>query len=112
MSWPRAEDDEDSAGTFARFRSSSRSSEGDFERFAKSIDRSLAVFSLGFCKKGEGALFFYDAGQRKLYDQVERLTVMRRSTDSRKASSSARDFRISASLEILIRIVKAFFAMG
>ena len=37
---------------------------------------------------------------------------MRRSTDSRKASSSARDFRISASLEMLIRIVKAFFAMG
>lgn len=115
MSWPRAEDDEDSAGTFTRFRPSSRSSEGDFERFAKSIDRSLAVFSLGFCKKREGALFLdarEDAGQRKLYDQVERLTVMRRSTDSRKASSSARDFRISASLEMLIRIVKAFFAMG
>lgn len=48
-----------------------------------------------------------------IIDQVEeRLTVMRRSTDSRKASSSARDFRISASLEMLIRIVKAFFAMG
>lgn len=44
--------------------------------------------------------------------QVGGLTVMRRSTDSRKASSSARDFRISASLEMLIRIVKAFFAMG
>lgn len=66
-------------------------------------------------KNVRGAFFFdarEDAGQRKLYDQVERLTVMRRSTDSRKASSSARDFRISASLEILIRIVKAFFAMG
>lgn len=37
---------------------------------------------------------------------------MRRSTDSRKASSSARNFRISASLEMLIRIVKAFFAIG
>lgn len=37
---------------------------------------------------------------------------MRRSTDSRNASSSARDLRISASLEMLIRIVKAFFAMG
>lgn len=58
MSWPRADDDEDSAGTFARLRSSSRSREGDFERFAKSIDRSLAVFSLGFCKQREGAPFF------------------------------------------------------
>lgn len=58
MSWPRAEDDEDSAGTFARLRSSSRSREGDFERFAKSIDRSLAVFSLGFCKKREGGGLF------------------------------------------------------
>lgn len=37
---------------------------------------------------------------------------MRRSTDSRKASSSARDLRTSTSLEMLIRIVKAFFAMG
>lgn len=37
---------------------------------------------------------------------------MRKSTDSRKASSSARNFRISSSLEMLMRIVKAFFAMG
>ena len=57
MSWPRAEEDDDSAGTFARLRSSSRSREGDFERFAKSIDRSLAVFSLGFCKSVREAPF-------------------------------------------------------
>lgn len=37
---------------------------------------------------------------------------MFKSTDSRKTSSSARDFRISVSLEMLIRIVKAFFARG
>ena len=53
ISWPRAELDEDSAGNFARLRSTSRSREGDFERFAKSIDRSLAAFSLGFCRKRE-----------------------------------------------------------
>lgn len=67
-------------------------------------------------KKVRGPSYIYMRGrmqdQRKLYDQVETLTVIRRSTDSRKASSSARDFKTSASQEMLIRIVKAFFAMG
>lgn len=59
MSWPKAESDEESVGTFARLRSSSLSREEDFERFAKSIDRSLAVFSLGFCRKREGGGPFF-----------------------------------------------------
>lgn len=65
MSWPRAESDEDSAGTFARFKSSSLSREGDFERFAKSMDRSLAVFSLGFCRKREGGPFLDELEDRR-----------------------------------------------
>lgn len=69
MSWPRAESDEDSAGTFARLMSSSLSREEDFERFAKSIDRSLAVFSFGFCKNREGAPFLMNWKLKRMQDR-------------------------------------------
>ena len=39
-------------------------------------------------------------------------TISRLRIVSRKASSSARDFRISGSVEILMRMVRAFLAMG
>lgn len=41
-----------------------------------------------------------------------RHTVIRMKTLSSKASSSARDLRISGSVEMLMRIVRAFLAMG
>ena len=69
MSWPRAESDDDSAGTFARLISSSLSREEHFERFAKSIDRSLAVFSFGFCKNRKGAPFLMNWKLERMQDR-------------------------------------------
>lgn len=69
MSWPRAESDDDSAGTFARLISSSLSREEHFERFAKSIDRSLAVFSFGFCKNREGPPFLMNRKLERMQDR-------------------------------------------
>lgn len=43
---------------------------------------------------------------------VGEVTVIRTMMVSRKASSSASDLRISGSVEMLMRIVRAFFAMG
>lgn len=89
-----------------RFKSRRREKESDFARLERSIANNVAFASFGFCnmirtRRRENP----EVDRRK--KEEGRFTVMRLKMLSRKTSSSASDLRISRSVEILMRIVRA-----
>lgn len=86
-----------------------REKESDFAILANNMVSSSALGSLGFCVIWWSVWRGYEHGG---HQRDHRHTVMRRRIDSRKASSSARNWRTSASVLILMRMVRAFLAMA
>lgn len=85
-SWSKAFFDGEREITAGRLSARRLDRESDFARLARSIESRFAVGSLGL---------------------VIRLRIV-----PRKASSSARDLRIAGSVDMLMRIVRAFWAMA